>query len=92
LVLVPTRCRHRRRAILMWWCWECRSIFLWPLDFLAASFFKHGRPARWVAPRILVRGQRIDVEVVEVLHGLHRPQQEVGEAARETVRESPQRR
>ena len=38
------------------------------------------------------QGRRLDAEVVEALHGPRRPQQEVGEAARETVRESPQRR
>ena len=43
-------------------------------------------------PRALVRGSRLNAEVVEALLGLHRPQLEVGEAARETVRESPQQR
>ena len=41
--------------------------------------------------RVLGQGRRLDVEVVEALHGLHRPRLEVGEAARETVREGPQR-
>ena len=47
---------------------------------------------RAAGPRVLVRGRRLDVEAVEVLHGLRRPLQEADEAAKGTVQESPQRR
>ena len=47
---------------------------------------------RAAGPRVLEQVRRLDVEVVEVLHGLHRPQLEVGEAAKETVWGSLQRR
>ena len=68
--------------------------------FLAASgllscFLLHARvpgmAGHAAGPRVLVRGRLLDVEVVEALREPCRPQLEVGEAARETVRESPQR-
>ena len=63
---------------------------------LPDSFLLHG-PAPCVAgriagPRVLALGRRLDVEVVEALHGPRRPQRVVDEAARRTVQESPQRR
>ena len=45
-----------------------------------------------VGPRSLVQGRRLDEEVAEALHGLRHLRREVGEVARGTVQESPQRR
>ena len=42
-------------------------------------------------PRVLVRGRRFDAEVEEALRENHLMRLEVGEVARGTVQESPQR-
>ena len=48
---VSARCRQEQCGVLALWCWERRSIFLRPRDFLAASFFVRGRPAGRVTPQ-----------------------------------------
>ena len=60
------------------------------------SFLLHARApcavGRVAGLRVLLRGRRLDAEVVEALRGLCRPLLEVVEVAKGTVQESPQRR
>lgn len=41
LILALTRHHRKQHSVFMWWCWERRSMFLWPSDLLAA-FLLHG--------------------------------------------------